>query len=91
MQAPQNAAPKDFLNQFIGSQQFDPQLSPEQQVAFDFDVMGNPLRMMERRARDYRFNEPGNVGRNMERAGREMEAMKIMAPGWFPESYTLRP
>lgn len=91
MQVPQNPNAQQFLNQFIGAQQFDPQLSPEQQMAFDYDIMGNPIRMMERRARDYRFSEPGNVGKNTERAGREMDAMRILAPNWFPENYMLRP
>ena len=46
---------------------------------------------MERRARDYRFSEPGNVGANTERAMRELDAARIMSPGLFPPHYYLKP
>ena len=85
---PQN---QQFLNNFINSRVFTPMLTPEQEIAMDYGVMGNPIRQMERRARNYRFSEPGNVGTNTERAMRELEAAKIMAPGWFPQGYYLQP
>lgn len=81
----------EFLANFGGGQQFNPNLGMNEQIAFDFDVMGNPIRNMERRARNYRFSEEGNVGKNTERAMRELEAARIMSPGLFPPSYTLRP
>lgn len=84
-------AVNEFLASLIGGQQFDPNLGMNQQVAFDYDVMGNPIRNMERRARNYRFSEEGNVGKNTERAMRELEAARIMSPGLFPPNYMLRP
>ncbi len=54
-------------------------------------MMGGPIRNMERRARDYRFSEPGNVGMNTERAMRELDAARIMSPGLFPPNYYLKP
>lgn len=90
MSAASDAADQ-FLAQFYGGQQFNPELSMNQNIAFDMDVMGGPVRNMERRARDYRFSEPGNVGANTERAMRELEAARIMSPGLFPPHYYLKP
>jgi hypothetical protein len=84
-------AANQFLVDFYGGQQFDPQLGVDNQIAFDMDVMGGPIRNMERRARDYRFSEPGNVGANTERAMRELDAARIMSPGLFPPHYYLKP
>ena len=84
-------AVNEFLANLVGAQQFDPSLGMNEQVAFDFDMMGNPSRNMERRARNYRFSEEGNVGKNTERAMRELEAARIMSPGLFPPNYMLRP
>jgi hypothetical protein len=91
MQSAQNQLANQFLANFIGGQQFEPNLAGDQQLAFDYDVMGGPIRNMERRARNYRFSEEGNVGSNTERAMRELEAAKLMAPGWFGPEYLLRP
>ena len=84
-------AADQFLANFTGGQQFNPAAGMNQQIAFDYDLMGGPIRSMERRARDYRFSEPGNVGQNTERALRELEAARIMSPGLFPPGYILRP
>ena len=91
MQAPQNQVANQFLANFIGGQQFEPNLTGDQQLAFDYDLMGGPIRNMERRARNYRFSEEGNVGKNTERAMRELEAARMMAPGLFPPNYYLKP
>jgi hypothetical protein len=80
-----------FLANFIGGEEFIPVAVPTQDIAFDYDVMSGPIRNMERRARDYRFSEPGNVGINTERAMRELDAARIMSPGLFPPHYYLKP
>jgi hypothetical protein len=80
-----------FLANFIGGQEFIPVTVPTQDIAFDYEMMGGPIRNMERRARDYRFSEPGNVGMNTERAMRELDAARIMSPGLFPPNYYLKP
>ena len=49
-------AVNEFLANLVGAQQFDPSLGMNEQVAFDFDMMGNPIRNMERRALNYRFS-----------------------------------
>ena len=84
-------AANQFLVDFYGGQQFNPNMGSNQEIAFDYDMMGGPIRNMERRARDYRFSEPGNVGQNTERAMRELDAARIMSPGLFPPSYYLKP
>ena len=86
-----NPAANEFLANFIGGQEFIPVAIPAEDIAFDYDMMGGPIRNMERRARDYRFSEPGNVGANTERAMRELDAARIMSPGLFPPSYYLKP
>jgi hypothetical protein len=80
-------AANQFLADFAGGQQFNPLMGLDQQVAIDMDIMAGPVRNMQRRARDYRFSEPGNVGQNRQRALRELEAAKIMAPYWIHPSY----
>lgn len=84
-------AANQFLADFAGGQQFNPSMGLNQQVAIDMGIMGGPVSNMERRARNYRFSEPGNVGQNTQRALRELEAAKIMAPNWFHPSYQLMP
>jgi hypothetical protein len=86
-----NPKANQFLANFIGGQEFIPIAMPTQDIAFDYEMMGGPIRNMERRARNYRFSEPGNVGTNTERAMRELEAARIMSPGLFPPGYYLKP
>ena len=86
-----NPEANEFLANFIGGQEFIPVAVPTQDIAFDYEMMGGPIRNMERRARNYRFSEPGNVGANTERAMRELDAARIMSPGLFPPDYYLKP
>lgn len=62
-----------------------------QDVAWDWSVMGGPMRNIERRADEYRFHEPGNVGVNTQRALRELGALEVMSPYHYGPGMAGRP
>jgi len=62
-----------------------------QEMAFDMSVMGGPMQNAARRAENYRFSEPGNVGQNVQRALRELEALEIMQPNHYGRGMAGRP
>lgn len=82
MSAASDAA-NQFLANFVGGQQFNPNLGSDQQLAYDMSIMSGPIRNMERRARDYSFHEPGNVGANKARGMRELEAAQMLTPSYY--------
>jgi hypothetical protein len=84
MSAASDAADQ-FLANFVGGQQFNPNLGMDQQIAYDMNIMRNPINNMVRRARDYSFHEPGNVGANKARGARELEAAQMLTPGYYQQ------